>query len=226
MFLTALVASDFKKAFGQTTKSYQDKNTHDDLKGLLSLIPEGFDIGSIVETSPTNCQISVKLKKGTKSASVTAELIKEAWPYKKDVQGDWGIVPDSIRVTESKYKKDADLEKDNEAEIKRIELLNELRPEAEKYGIEFTEDADPNEVSNAIFNAIEGFKKNLLHQAELLEVEFTEDTTTEELETMVTEKGEEVKLLVAKAEDLGLVIAGGTPPSEIQKLIDEAKKEV
>ena len=59
MFLTALGKSDFKKAFGQTTKSYQDKTLMTTWR-ITQSYSEGFDIGSIVETSPTNCQISIE----------------------------------------------------------------------------------------------------------------------------------------------------------------------
>jgi hypothetical protein len=201
IFLTAIVAKDFQKAFSQVSKSWGDKNKVDDLKDRFSIIPDGFDIGKI-ESQPTSAVVSVKLLKDGKVAILDIEMVRESWPYKPDPYGDWGVLPESIKLSAGKFKKVDDGDEDKESggkkdnakkeaekqKAKRLALLEDLKVDAEKYGIEIKEDSDPNVVADAIFTAAEALKE-----------------------------------LVAKAEDLGIEIPEGADPEAIKKLIQEAE---
>ena len=236
-FLTAWVEKDFKKAIGYVSKTWADKNKADDLKSALSsIIPDGFDIGEIKNTSTTTAIVEARLKKDGKVAIVSIGMVCESWPGKADPFGDWGVLPDSFKISAGKFKKDeeeetkikaaeAAKEEAEKLETERLKQLDELRSDAEKYGVTIAPDSKPVLIEEAISDAIEKYREDLKYKAGLLGVKFTKSTDLEKLEALVREAEEGVKELMIKAEDLGIEVPEGTPPEEVHRLIKAAENE-
>jgi hypothetical protein len=109
MFFTAVLAGDFKKAHGLTSKSWAEKSGPDALKKKFKDIPEGldFEIDRIITDLPTEQVHAVVFSTEDQTGMAKVTMIREAWPGKRNAQGDWGVDPDhieAIRFTQVKVE--------------------------------------------------------------------------------------------------------------------------
>jgi hypothetical protein len=211
-FLTAWIEKDFKKAFESVSKTWADKNKLDTLKNSLSvIIPEGFDIGAIQETSSTTATIAVKFKKDGKVAELLVDLVRESWPGKEDPHGDWGIIPESVKLTAGKFKTDTE-------EEARLEAEKIQKEEADKLASEQTL-ADLKAKADSL--GVTYFKKSTAEEIQALIDEF--ENEQKQKDDKVDVDTEVFNQLKAKAEDLGIEVPEGTTAEVLTKLIEEAE---
>jgi hypothetical protein len=184
-FLTAWVEKDFKTALENTSKTWAEKNKSDSLKTLLSaMIPEGFEIGAIQNTSPTTATVMVELKKEGNITEISVDLVRESWPGKEDPYGDWGVIPESLKLSAGKTKKDTSADQESETR------LNDLRVKADSLGIKYFKKSTAEEIESLINDSIKEKSEelsSLIAKAEDLGIDVPEGATAEELTKLLTE---------------------------------------
>lgn len=100
LFFTAILAGDFKKAHGLTSKTWAEKNGPDALKEKFKGVPDGlsFEVDRIIKDLPTEQVHIVVFTSEGKTGNTKVGMIRESWPGKKDAQGDWGVDPDNTEA--------------------------------------------------------------------------------------------------------------------------------
>jgi len=100
MFFTTIIAGDFKKAHGLTSKTWAENNGPDVLKKQFKDLPENvsFLIEQVIKELPTEQVHVVTFNAEGKTGNAKAGMICESWPGKKSAQGDWGVDPDNIEA--------------------------------------------------------------------------------------------------------------------------------
>jgi len=163
MFFTAIIAGDFKKAHGLTSKTWAEKNAPDALKSLLGDAPKdlSFEVDRVITDLPTECTHLVVFNCEGKTGSVKATLIREAWPGKRNPQGDWGVDPDLLEtlrlqdaevVNPEKPKEEVKPEKKQEPETTEPEPPDyaQVLTKAEDLGIDVPEGANTGQIQELI----------------------------------------------------------------------------
>lgn len=162
IFFTAVLAGDFKKAHGLTSKSWAESNGPDKLKAKFKDLPEGldFEIDRIITDLPTEQVHMVVFNQENQTGMAKVTMIREAWPGKRNAQGDWGVDPDHMEAVRFHQVKVEDTPK---TEPKKEEPKPEPKKEpdtaevpgpdtgeyaetlakAEDMGIDIPEDAEP-----------------------------------------------------------------------------------
>jgi len=233
-FLAAILLADLKKAFGLTTKTYGQSHNPDHLKREFGTVPDQYEVltDSIKEISPVHCSVSATLRKGDKEHTHVFHLVRESWPNRTDITGDWGVDPQSLGLKASDFKivKHDDSDEKDEAERKR--KLNELRMAAKVFGIEVADDADPDHIRKQIDFAVLAERKGLIDQVyamvdkDELEADL-EKMPVDELKSLTEDLMQKRQALVAELEDMGAELPVDKPMlnSEISVLVEALKDE-
>ena len=179
-FFISLVKGNYEKALSRVSKTWSAEHDLDEFKAILSVVPDSFQVQK-VDQGRTDATAVVKVVKEGKSSLVTVKLVCETWPGKMDPSGDWGVIPESAKVTASKYKKDAEEEERLKAEQERIKADEKAKAdfEAEK---ELLKEQKAKEEADA--QAL----KALIAEAEDLGIELPEGAEKEEIEKLIEQE--------------------------------------
>ncbi|MDA3918738.1 MAG: hypothetical protein PF690_17450 [Deltaproteobacteria bacterium] len=214
LFFTAVIAGDYKKAHGLTSKTWAEKNGPDKLKAQFKDVPDGlsFEVGQVVDELPTQCAYQVDFKTDNEQGSAKVGLVRESWPRKKDAQGDWGVDPDAVEsiilMEVKKVGSGGDEKKKFEAQLKAAEDL------IEKGDVDKIEKGD-----------LEKAEKILAS----IPVDKVPQVVSEQMEKAVAKAHSESyndghSALLIKAEDLGIDVPEEATNEQLQKLIETEEK--
>lgn len=179
MFFTAVIAGDFKKAHGLTSKTWAENNGPDVLKEKFKGTPKdlSFEVDRVVMELPTEQVCVVKFETENQQGAAKVGLLRESWPGKRNAQGDWGVDPDNmepIRMTDVK-KVSGDNRPKDEEKPKAAQKKDEPKKDQENHTDEVPA---------------------LIAKAEDLGIDIPEGFTTEQLQDLIA--AEEKALQEAK----------------------------